>query len=255
MSREIGLVIIGNELLTGKRQDKHLSRLTEIVAAKHLEISWVRMIGDREALITQTFRETMASEAIVFSFGGIGATPDDLTRPCAAKAAGRPIVRHPEFVSLLEDQFGADAYPHRVRMAEIPEGSALIPNPVNNIPGFSLGSHHFLPGFPSMAWPMAEWVLDNCYPDLLGLQLVENRLRVFDTPESQLIPAMEAVLHDWPQLDVSCLPTDRAHNDEPNARREIDLGIKGPKVDVQAATKQFMAALDASAIGYASADE
>lgn len=98
--------------------------------------------------------------------GGIGATPDDLTRQCAAEAAGVPMERHPEALALIVEKFGEAAYAKRVLMADFPAGAGIIPNPYNRIPGFSLNRHYFLPGFPEMAWPMMEWVLDTHYAHL-----------------------------------------------------------------------------------------
>ncbi|MCA1791807.1 MAG: competence/damage-inducible protein A, partial [Thioalkalivibrio sp.] len=143
---EIGAVIIGDEILSGKRQDRHQATLTRSLAENGLELGWLRIVGDSADLLTGTFRETLQRDAWVFSFGGIGATPDDRTRACLARALGRPLTRHAEFVALLEARFGAEAYPNRVRMAELPEGSTLIPNPVNGVPGFACARHFCVPG-------------------------------------------------------------------------------------------------------------
>ena len=75
-----------------------------------------------------------------------------------------PLARHPEAVAEIEARFGAEAYPHRVLMAEFPAGSSIIPNPFNRIASFSIRDHHFFPGFPQMAWPMLDWVLATRYP-------------------------------------------------------------------------------------------
>ncbi len=235
----IGLIIIGNELLTGKRKDKHLPRLIEILGARGLELSWVRMVGDDGPRLTGTLRETFATGDLVFSFGGIGATPDDLTRQCAAEAAGLELVRHPEAVSLLEARFGEQAYPNRIRMAELPSGAVLIPNPVNQIPGFSVGDHHFVPGFPNMAWPMTEWVLDTRYRSLFGTApALERVIKVFDTPESELIPLMEAVLANIPGITISSLPSTER-------RGELELGVRGSQDSVADAVAQLVDGLDA----------
>ena len=159
-----GAIIIGDELLSGKRQDRHFQHVIETLAQRGLELKWCRIIGDDPALIVETLRQTLPQDDIVFCFGGIGATPDDHTRQCAAQAAGVPLYRHPEAVAEIEARFGAEAYPRRILMADLPQGSRIIPNPFNRIPGFSLNHHHFLPGFPQMAWPMMDWVLDTLYP-------------------------------------------------------------------------------------------
>ena len=151
-----GSIIIGDEILSGKRQDGHFRRTIASLAKRGLELKWCRIVGDAPALITETLRQTYASGDIVFCFGGIGATPDDHTRLCAAQAAGVPLIRHADAVAEIEARFGAGAYPRRILMADLPQGSRIIPNPFNRIPGFTLGHHHFLPGFPQMAWPMMD---------------------------------------------------------------------------------------------------
>jgi molybdopterin-biosynthesis enzyme MoeA-like protein len=224
---EIGAVIIGDELLTGKRRDRHQANLTEALAEKGLELAWVRIVGDNPRLLAQTFRETLENGAEVFSFGGIGATPDDRTRACLAAALERPLVRHPEFVGLLERRFGAETYPHRVRMAELPEGARLIPNPINGIPGFSCGRHHCVPGFPAMAEPMARWVLEQLFSGHEAADgPVEQTLVLEDVPESSLVPTLEALESAFPDLRISCLPRmDRG-------RPRVELGVRGPHARV-----------------------
>src|SRR5512141_3068412 len=129
----IGALIIGDEILSGKRQDKHLPHLIDTLRARGLTLSWARIEGDNRGRLTAVLRESFARGDIVFSFGGVGATPDDHTRQAAAGALGVGLVRHPDAVALLEQQFGAAAYPNRVLMAEFPVGSEIIPNPVNRV--------------------------------------------------------------------------------------------------------------------------
>jgi molybdopterin-biosynthesis enzyme MoeA-like protein len=243
-----GLLLIGDELLSGKRQDLHFAHMREVLAARGLEAVWVRIVGDDRERLTHTLRETFDSGDIVFSFGGIGATPDDLTRDCAAAALGRAICRHPEAMAILEERFGADIYPNRVRMAELPEGATLIPNPINRIPGFSLESHHFVPGFPNMAWPMTEWVLDTCYAHLFNATPpIEQRLIVEGAAESMLIPLMETVLADHPGLKLSSLPSTTRHS-------LIELGLRGEQDLVQAAHLQLLTGLDALGVAHRPVD-
>src|SRR3569833_70319 len=92
----VGLIIIGDEILTGKRRDRHIAEAIQLLRERGKELSWCRIIGDEPALIEDSLRQTMASPDLVFCFGGIGATPDDHTRACAARAAGVPLARHPD---------------------------------------------------------------------------------------------------------------------------------------------------------------
>ena len=114
--RMIGALIIGDEIMRGRRQDKHMARLIEILKARGMHLDWAQYIGDDPALITGTLRRSFAGPDIVFSFGGIGSTPDDHTRQCAADALGRPLVLHPDAEAEIRARFGAETTPQRMRM-------------------------------------------------------------------------------------------------------------------------------------------
>lgn len=203
----IGLVLIGDELLSGKRQDRHFPWVVEALTKRGLELSWCQITGDDEDQLVELFSRTMATQDLVFSCGGIGATPDDRTRQAAAKAAGRKLLRHPEAVAIMQERFGEALYPNRIHMAEIAEGATLIPNPVSQVPGFTINNHHFVPGFPKMAWPMIDWVLDNHYTHLFPEEFdVEYGMRVHNVPESELLDIMESVLAAHNGLKLSSLP-------------------------------------------------
>lgn len=228
-----GLILIGDELLSGLRQDKHMTQVLGFLKQRGLQLAWVRMIGDDWDLLLTTLRETLQTDDIVFSFGGIGATPDDLTRQAAAAAIGVNLFRHPQAVALLESRFGKDAYPNRIRMSELPDGATLIPNPVNQIPGFKLRHHHFVPGFPDMAWPMVEWVLDTYYQACFDrTPLIEQRWLLRNVMESEMIPMMEELLRTFPEVRLSSLPST-------SERRRIDFGLKGKADAVQSAGAWF----------------
>ena len=167
-----GIYIIGDEILSGKREDKHLSQVIQILKVRGLTLAWAEYLGDNPAQLTASFKRSLATDNVVFSFGGIGATPDDFTRQAAADALALPIQRHAGAVAEIEAQFGESAYPKRVLMADFPQGAGLIPNPVNRVAGFSIQTHYYLPGFPQMSWPMMEWVLDTYYSHLFHQQAI-----------------------------------------------------------------------------------
>ena len=218
-----GALIIGDEILSGKRQDKHFVKVIDVLKQRGLDLAWCEYLGDDPERITAVLKRTFASGDIVFSFGGIGATPDDHTRQCAAKALGVPIVRHAEAAKEIIDRFGDAAYPNRVMMAEFPEGAALVPNPFNRIAGFNVGHHYFLPGFPEMAWPMMAWALDTHYPHLFNsAPPVEETIITEGAGEGDLIDTMNAIVARFPDLKLSSLPRLVVDN-----RRIIELGIKG----------------------------
>lgn len=235
---KLGLLVIGSELLSGKRRDAHLPHCIESLAERGLELDWCRYLADEPGLLTRELRFTMSTDDLVFSLGGIGATPDDHTRACAARAAGVGLERHPEAAALIEERFGAEAYPQRIHMADLPAGCTLVPNPVNRIPGFSMARHHFLPGFPQMAWPMMSWVLDNRYPELRGRRApVESLVTVPGASEGVLIGVMRELVERFPDVRLSCLP----HME--GEYRETELGLRGEPAAVDSALEWLVGEL------------
>lgn len=200
-----GLIVIGDEILKGKRRDRHFEAFRGLLSERGFDLAWLQILPDIPELLTRHLASSMAEGLPVFCCGGIGATPDDHTRQCAANAAGVAMVRHAGAVAEIESQFGDGAYPVRILMADLPEGSELIPNPYNRIPGFSLRQHYFLPGFPDMAHPMARWVLDTHHSQG-AVPERELALRVFDIPESTLVPLMNELTAAYPALKLYSLP-------------------------------------------------
>jgi molybdopterin-biosynthesis enzyme MoeA-like protein len=232
----IGLIIVGDEILSGKRADKHLAKVIELLAARGLALSWARYAGDDRARLTADLRDAFAGGELVFSCGGIGATPDDHTRQCAAAALGVELALHPEARALILERMadvareqGQPFEPerpdnvHRLNMGVFPAGSRIIPNPYNKIPGFSCGHVHFVPGFPVMAWPMIEWVLDTHHRPLHRATVVRERsVIVFGAMEAALTPLMEDIEARFPGVKVFSLPS----VDHPQHGRHIELGVK-----------------------------
>ncbi len=227
-----GAFIIGDELLVGKRQDKHLPFLIEALARRGLRLSWAHYLGDEPERITAALRLSLASKDVVFSFGGIGATPDDHTRQCAARALNLELKLHPEAEREIRARFGGEATPQRLMMGEFPAGSGIIPNPVNRVPGFSVAEHHFVPGFPQMAWPMVEWVLDTRYRELFNRdRWSEASILVYEAGESQLIGVMEEVGAQYPGVKVFSLPSMGPKGE----RVHVELGVRGDPAQVDGA--------------------
>jgi molybdopterin-biosynthesis enzyme MoeA-like protein len=202
---QFGLIVIGDEILSGRRKDRHFEFFRQLLTRNGFSLRWLQVLPDDPELLVQRLTGSMQERIPVFSCGGIGATPDDFTRECAARAAGVPSVRHTAAKELIEARFGADAYPHRIRMADLPQGSALIPNPYNQVPGFSINEHYFMPGFPDMAHPMAEWVLKTYYPADIHPQM-EMSLRVYDASENELMDLMQSMTREYPAFKLFSLP-------------------------------------------------
>jgi len=238
-NQSIGIYIIGDEILSGKRQDAHLSFVIQALKSRGLQLAWAHYLGDIPAQITSLLQASMQHGDIVFSFGGIGATPDDYTRQCAADAAGVALTRHPGAVAEIEAQYGESAYPKRVLMADLPAGAALIPNPVNRVAGFAIKEHYFVPGFPQMAHPMVEWVLDTHYRHLFHQQdYTELSILVMDAGESQLIDLMNHIVQKYPEIKLFSLP-------KLDNRRTTEVGVKGPTAAASAALEEIKLAVTA----------
>jgi molybdopterin-biosynthesis enzyme MoeA-like protein len=245
----IGLLIVGDEILSGKRADKHLPKVIELLAARGLRLAWARYVGDDPPRITADLRDAFASGDLVFSCGGIGATPDDHTRQCAAAALGVALELHPEAKALVIERmrdvareqgtaFDPDREDnrHRLNMAVFPVGAEIIPNPYNKIAGFAVrsgaGGVFFVPGFPVMAWPMIEWVLDRHFRHLhAAVTTTERSVVVFGSMEATLTPLMEDVERAFPGVKVFSLPS----VDHPEWGRHIELGVKGDAASLAAA--------------------
>lgn len=249
----IGLIIIGDEILSGKRVDQHFPKVVQLLAARGLQLAWAEVLGDDPERITATLQRTFASGDIVLCCGGIGATPDDHTRQAAAAALGLPLVLHEQGKRNIQQrilQMGAESGQpvdldspenvHRLQMAMFAEGAALIPNPYNNIAGFAIRNHYFVPGFPVMAWPMLEWVLDTHHADLFNkVPRLERSVLVYEAAESALTPLMVALEAQYARIKVFSLPS----VGNATTRRHIELGVKGEPGQVDAAFAQLCAEL------------
>jgi molybdopterin-biosynthesis enzyme MoeA-like protein len=253
-SRTIGLIVIGDEILSGKRVDKHMPRLLELFKERGLQLSWAQYIGDDPVRIVDVLKNSFASGDIVFVTGGIGSTPDDHTRQSAAKALGVELTLHPEAKELIAqrisemaqgDPVKADIHSvenvPRMRMGEFPQGASIIPNSYNKIPGFYIREHYFMPGFPVMASPMMEWVLQTFYSDLFHqIDYVERSFIAEGAMEATITPLMEEIEKKYPEIRVFSLPSVGDPSKQGVfAKRHMELGVKGPLAQVEIALKEL----------------
>lgn len=237
MSTCLSAVIIGNEILSGRRQDAHLANTIAACQARGLRLGEVVYIGDDAQTLVATFRRLHAQGASILSFGGIGATPDDRTRQAVADTLGVPLVHHPQGLAILEARFGDALTDNRRNLVAFPQGATLIPNPVNQIPGFSIAGIHCVPGFPQMAEPMIAWVLDtHCHH--LAVERFYCALMA-EMPESEAVPLMEMLEARYPGLGVSSLP---------QMRLCTELGFEGAREQALAARADALQWLQAAAI-------
>lgn len=221
-----GAIIIGDEILSGKRVDAHFDKIVSLLAARGLRLSWAEFLGDERSRIAATLKRTFASGDVVFCFGGIGNTPDDHTRQAAAEALGVDLVLHPDAEREIRARFGDDVNEVRLLLGTFPRGVNIVPNPFNRIAGFSVKHHYFLPGFPQMAHPMAEWALDTFYSSFFNRQPMVDKAFLLTGPmayESALLDLMERVVADYPALRLFSLPS----VGDDGQRRHLELGVEG----------------------------
>jgi len=239
-----GLIVVGDEILSGKRKDKHVERVIATLGARGLRLSWAHYVGDDRVAQARLLRTTFASDDVVFSCGGIGATPDDHTRQAAASALERPLELHPEAAALIAEVCAERGEPdmttpqnqQRLKMAEFPRGARIIPNPFNKIAGFAIERHYFVPGFPVMAWPMIVGVLEREFSASFGGDVVDERaLIVYEVPESALVPMMEEVERRFAKIKAFSLPSIGDGADGAPRRRHVELGVKGDPATIDAA--------------------
>jgi molybdenum cofactor synthesis domain-containing protein len=254
-----GLIVIGDEIMSGKRVDKHLPKVVELLAERGLQLEYADYVGDSPERITATLKRAFDSGDVVFSTGGIGATPDDHTRQCAAKALGVELALHPVAEKLIRERMqdvarenGTTYEPahsdniHRLNMGVFPLGATTIANPYNKIPGFSCigktgqGAVHFVPGFPVMAWPMVASVLDSQYADQFQKSAyIEKSVIVFGSMEAMLTPLMLELEKNHAGIKVFSLPS----VDHPTFGRHIELGVKGAPAQVALAYPAMLVGL------------
>ena len=237
-----GLIIIGTEILDGRREDKHLANAMRLLRERRLDVRYAFFLVDDPELIRTQLSWAMQREEPFFCFGGIGSTPDDYTRGCAAEAAGVPLAMHPEGVAILRSRFGKEATAPRLRMVEFPRGCSLVPNPVNQVPGFRVRNGYFLPGFPEMAEPMMRWVLDTHFER--GAQRVVRTLVLRGAREADLVDLMEDFMASHPAVSFSSLPMFTGRG------TEVHLGFKGAAQAVGEGIEHMAAALARAGVGF-----
>ena len=227
---QIGLIIIGDEILSGKRMDQHFENSKKILSKRGIPITWVVKVGDEKKLCEQFLRFSFFNmNSIVFCFGGIGSTPDDNTRQACADALGVNLSLNSQAEKLINEKFkklNISITSERLQMGEFPFGSKIIPNLHSNIPGFSIKNHYFLPGFPQMAGPMMEWVLEKNHQNIFSdFVEVEYFFQIDSLYESSITPTLNKIVKNYQNIKVYSLP-----NSNPDKGLKtnftLELGIK-----------------------------
>jgi molybdopterin-biosynthesis enzyme MoeA-like protein len=209
-------VIIGSELLNGRRVDKHFEFVNKELLKRGYEQKASFVIKDQPSFMEEIFNLIKNDkDSVMFCFGGIGSTPDDYTREVAAKIFGDgKLHQHKEAFDLIINQFGDEAYPHRVNMSMLPKDAKLLKNPVNNVPGFYVDDRFFFtPGFPNMAHAMVLEAMDKYF---IKNDKIYRYTLTADCSENDLIEYMKKLPDS---IDFSSLPRFVGE------RREVDISV------------------------------
>jgi molybdenum cofactor synthesis domain-containing protein len=201
------VLIIGNEILSGRTQDVNLAFLAKSLNEIGVRLREARVVADVEAEIVAAVNELRARWTYVFTTGGIGPTHDDITAECIAKAFGVPLIRHPEAEARLRAHYDPDKLNEaRLRMANTPEGATLIDNPVSIAPGFRIGNVFVMAGVPAIMQAM----FDGLKGGLRGGAPVRSVTVPAYIAEGTIAKDLGALQARFPELDIGSYPFFRA---------------------------------------------
>jgi molybdenum cofactor synthesis domain-containing protein len=199
------LIVIGNEILSGRTKDANLPYLAGRLNELGIRLVEARVIPDQEAVIVRTVNECRAAFDYVFTTGGIGPTHDDITAECVAKAFGVALQRSPEALRRLTEHYassGLELNEARLRMTEIPAGATLIDNPVSRAPGFQIGNVLVLAGVPSIMQAMFEGIKHRLTG---GAPLASRTVSCF-LPEGELADRLGELQQRYPDVEIGSYP-------------------------------------------------
>jgi len=197
------VLIIGNEILSGRTQDVNLNWIATKLVARGIRLSEARVVPDIEDEIVGAVRGLSGRYDYVFTTGGIGPTHDDITADSIAKAFNVPVIVHPQAKALLEQHYGAgNVSDARMRMARVPEGSILIENPVSKAPGFRIENVFIMAGVPAIMRAM----LDAIVPTLAEGKPIHQRSIACHIAESVLAEPLGAIEARHPETDIGSYP-------------------------------------------------
>lgn len=197
------VIVIGNEILSGRTHDANLPYLAKALNAVGIRVMEARVVADDETAIVAAVNACRTTYDHVFTTGGIGPTHDDITSAAIARAFGVPIVRHPVAVDLLTRHYAAaDLNEARLKMAEVPEGAALIGNPVSAAPGFRIANVWVLPGVPRILQAM----VDGLTASLRGGDPVLSRTIAAFTTESGIAQPLADVQQRHFRTEIGSYP-------------------------------------------------
>jgi len=197
------ILIIGDEILSGRTQDTNLRDIAKYFGAHGVDVAEARVVGDVEDEIVATLNHLRERYDYVVTTGGIGPTHDDITADCVAKAFGVALYEHPEIIAMMQSRWQGEITPARRRMARVPEGGSLVKNPVNGPPGFQIGNVFVLAGVPQIMRGMLEDVGHRLKG---GAVVISKSVRIEGTGEGVLAAPLEAVARAHPDMSLGSYP-------------------------------------------------
>jgi len=201
------VLIIGNEILSGRTQDRNLAFLGQRLNDLGIRLMEARVVPDVEAVIVATLNEVRRRFDYVLTTGGIGPTHDDITADCVAKAFGRPLIVHPEARAILEAHYPpGELTDARLRMARTPEGAELIENPVSKAPGFQVENVFVMAGIPDIMQAMFASLQHR----LAGGQPLRSRTVAVELGESFVADGLARLQERFPDVEIGSYPFNRA---------------------------------------------
>ena len=200
---QAAVMIIGDEILSGRTQDTNLRDIARYFGAHGVEVAEARVVGDIKAEIIETLNHLRARYAYVVTTGGIGPTHDDITADCVAEAFGASLHEHPEIIAMMTARWQGELTPARRRMARVPEGGSLVKNPVNGPPGFQIGNVFVLAGVPQIMRGMLEDIGHRLEG---GAVVISKSIRIEGTGEGVLAAPLEATAKAHPTMSLGSYP-------------------------------------------------
>lgn len=197
------LIIIGNEILSGRTEDKNINHIAQKLEARGVTLTEARVIPDREDRIIETIHAFQKEVDYIFTTGGIGPTHDDITTESVAKALGVELEQNQDAYEALDDHYGPENLTEaRLKMTMVPVGAKLIPNPVSAAPGFVLDNVFVMAGVPQIMRAMLDHVLDN----LKGGAVIHSNTLIARIPESAIAGELAEIQKKWPQIEIGSYP-------------------------------------------------
>ena len=241
------VLIIGDEVLSGRTQDTNLNTIARFLGALGIDLLEARTVGDRKAQIIEALKALRAGHDYVFTTGGIGPTHDDITADAVATAFGVALPEHPEALAILARRYGDDFNAPRRRMARIPEGGTLIANPVTDAPGFQIGNVFVMAGVPKIMTAMLEDVA----PRLRTGAVVHARtVRVTGVGEGSVAELLTAAAQANREISYGSYPFGHGSVEEFGTH----LVVRGrDEAKVEAAVTALLEALAAAGVAAAAA--